>query len=98
MPTVTFDSDRIAEKVQKWMVSANLRALTPRSLEKTFLSHRLFFIRLWQMCAISVSLGVSFLLRFDFIFPRAESQHLLYGLAIAIVVKTLVFYLWNVEH
>ena len=40
MATFTFDSDRVAENLQKWMVSANLHALTPRSLEKTFLAHR----------------------------------------------------------
>jgi FlaA1/EpsC-like NDP-sugar epimerase len=83
--------------LQRRLTSANLAGLVPQGLQKLFLVHRLAFIRLWQGFVIAFSLVAAFLLRFDLVVPEAERRRLLFGLAIAVVLKTLVFYLFGIE-
>lgn len=90
------------KRVFQWLrtsfTSDGVLSFAPRVLQNSFLSHRLIFIRLWQGSVIAVSLAAAFLVRFDFIFPRAEEQRILYGLAIALTVKMIAFYGFDVEH
>lgn len=75
-----------------------MRAFAPLGLRKSFLSHRLFLIRLWQGLVIATALAAGFLVRFDFVFPKSEERLLLEGLFIALVLKMIVFYGFDVEH
>jgi FlaA1/EpsC-like NDP-sugar epimerase len=91
-------SDRVAGQLRRKIVDANLFSFAPEALRRSFLSHRLIFIRAWQMFVIFLSLIAAYFVRFDFIFPRSEMQRLWTGVAIAIVVKMVVFYMVGVEH
>ena len=91
-------SDRVAGQLRRRIVDANLFAFAPDALRRSFLSHRLIFIRLWQIFVISLSLVAAYFVRFDFIFPRTEMQRLWMGIGIAIVAKMLIFYLAGIEH
>ena len=44
-------SDRVAGKLRRRIVDANLFSFAPDALRRSFLSHRLIFIRPWQMSA-----------------------------------------------
>src|SRR5579862_900807 len=91
-------ADRLAKFMRRRLVAANLLALAPEALRKFFLSHRVIFIRLWQIGMISLSLAVAYLVRFDFIFPVTETHRLVLSLGIAICVKLVVFYMVGIEH
>jgi FlaA1/EpsC-like NDP-sugar epimerase len=84
--------------LRTWLTPKKVLALAPQGLRKTILSQRLVLIRLWQGFVIAASLVAAFLVRFDFVFPRAEEQRLLSGLLIVLAVKMIVFYGFNVEH
>lgn len=91
-------ADRVSKYIRRSIVSVNLLELAPHVLQEFVVSKRLIFIRLWQASVIAISLIASFLVRFDFIFPHAEKQHLVFGLLIAVFVKMLVFYVVGIEH
>jgi FlaA1/EpsC-like NDP-sugar epimerase len=91
-------SDRVAGKLRRRIVDANLFAFAPDALRRSFLSHRLIFIRAWQILVVSVSLAAAYFVRFDFMLPRAEMQRLCTGIVIAIVIKMIVFYMAGTEH
>jgi FlaA1/EpsC-like NDP-sugar epimerase len=55
------------------------------------------FIALFHLSVIALSLSMAFLLRFDFLPSSLESPLLLVGLASAIPVKMLVFYLGGLQ-
>ncbi|HVB59248.1 MAG TPA: nucleoside-diphosphate sugar epimerase/dehydratase [Candidatus Acidoferrales bacterium] len=95
---ISLFSDRFAVKLRRRLVAANLGALAPDALQKCFLAHRLIFIRLWQASIVALSLVAAFLVRFDFLFPRGETKHVLEGLVIALCVKMIVFSIVGVEH
>jgi len=90
--------DRVAKLVRKRIVKANLLELAPQAIQHFLVSNRLLFIRLWQASVIAVSLVASFFVRFDFVFPRAEINHLIFGLIMILAVKMAVFYLVGIEH
>jgi FlaA1/EpsC-like NDP-sugar epimerase len=93
----SIDGGFMARWVQRRLTSANLARLIPQGLQKFFFAHRSGIIRLWQAFAIAFSLIGAFLLRFDFTVPDTERRHLLFGLAIALVLKTLIFYIFGIE-
>ena len=91
-------SDRIAGRLRRRLVDANLFAFAPDALRRSFLAHRLIFIRAWQIFVISLSLAAAYLVRFDFIFPASEAPRLWIGIGIAIVAKMTIFYVMGIEH
>jgi FlaA1/EpsC-like NDP-sugar epimerase len=91
-------SKRFVGRLQRRVVSVNLKTLAPRALQRSFLTHRLVFIRLWHAGVIAFSLMTAFLVRFDFVFPSSEIPHLLVALAIALVAKMTVSYFLGIEH
>jgi FlaA1/EpsC-like NDP-sugar epimerase len=91
------DGRILAGWLQRLLASANFAGSVPRRLQKFFLTHRLGFILLWQTFAIVFSLLAAFLLRFDLTIPESEERRLLFGLAIALIIKTVVFYMFGIE-
>src|ERR1700681_624622 len=91
------DGRILAGWLQRRRASANLAGSVPRRLQKIFLSHRLRFILLCKTFALVCSLLAAFLLRFDLTIPESEERRLLFGLVIALVIKTVVFYMFGIE-
>ena len=83
--------------LQRRLASANFGGVVPKGLQKFFLVHRLAVIRLWQSFVIAFSLVAAFLLRFDLVIPETEERRIIIGLAIALSVKTIVFYVFGIE-
>ncbi len=62
-------------------------------MKSLFFDHRRFFIGLWHLTMIALSILLAYLLRFDFSIPRDEIVLFYRGLWLALSVKMLVFYL-----
>jgi FlaA1/EpsC-like NDP-sugar epimerase len=93
----SIDGSFIAKRIQRWMTSAHLAELIPQGLQKFFFAHRSAIIQLWQGLVIAFSLAAAFFLRFDLAIPATERRRLLLGLAIALVLKTLIFQIFGIE-
>lgn len=93
----SIDGSFMARWLQRRLASANLPDLIPQGLQKFFFAHRLAIIRLWQALVIVFSLVAAFSLRFDLVIPDTERIRLLFALAIALVLKTLIFYIFGIE-
>jgi FlaA1/EpsC-like NDP-sugar epimerase len=97
MLELPINGSTLAGWLQRRLVAAGLASLAPRELQRFFMAHRLAFIRLWQTLVIGSSLVAAYLLRFDLVIPDTENQRLRYSLAIALVAKTAIFYLFGIE-
>ena len=60
-------------------------------MKSFFIRYRRWFISLWEVAVILVTLVTAFLLRFDFSIPRSEMPQLQRALWIALLVKMIVF-------
>lgn len=61
-------------------------------MKSFFFGRRALFIGLWNVITVVLSLGIAYLLRFDFRVPREEIAHFWAVLWIALLVKMIAFY------
>src|ERR1039457_6460046 len=98
MSQLSMHSSQLLRGIQRRLVSRHPSTLIPEILQRSVLSHRLLFIRLWHALAIGLSLLAAFSLRFDFSVPDTEVPRLVFGLVIVILAKMIVFYFFDIEH
>ncbi len=88
---------RLTTWLRRSVDPATLEAVIPVKVQTFFWSHRQIFVQIGQCGVVAFSLFLAFLLRFDLSISDSDMHLFWLGLMIALVTKTLVFYLFGIE-
>src|SRR4029077_19025392 len=88
---------RLTTWLRRSVDPATLEAVIPVKVQTFFWSHRQIFVQIGQCGVVVFSLFLAFLLRFDLSISDSDMHLFWLGLMIALVTKTVVFYLFGIE-
>lgn len=83
--------------MERWQQESQKTVYKAINIIQSLLSMRRLIVWFVQIGIFAISAVTAFLLRFDFILPQSQLKFLLYGLAIWIIAKVIVFYLFKLD-